>query len=312
MQYNYLGKSGIQLGELSFGSWLTFGNKLDVEKARDCMRYAFEQGVNFFDNAEVYADGEAEVVMGKALKDFPREEIVVSTKIFWGGSKPNTVGLSRKHLIEGTKNSLKRLQLDYVDLLFCHRPDPNTPIEETVRAMDYLINQGHAFYWGTSEWSAEQINSAYEIAKAINCIPPTMEQPEYNLFHRQRVEAEYDLLYKKYGLGMTIWGPLAFGLLTGKYNEGIPNDSRLALEPRWRSQNMDERITKAKKLVPIAKELNCTLAQLALAWCLTKPQVSTVIVGASSIEQLRENLKASDLKTQLTKEITELMESITC
>lgn len=311
MHYNNLGKSGIQLSELSFGSWLTFGNKLGVEKARDCMRYAFEKGVNFFDNAEAYADGEAEAVMGKALKDFPREEIVVSTKIFWGGSKPNTVGLSRKHLIEGTKNSLKRLQLDYVDLLFCHRPDPSTPIEETVRTMDHLINQGYAFYWGTSEWSADQISSAFEIAKAINCIPPTMEQPEYNLFHRHRVEIEYNPLYKKYGLGTTIWGPLAFGILTGKYNEGIPNDSRLALEPKWRSQYMEERIAKVKKLVSIAQELNCTLAQLALAWCLTKPHVSTVIVGASSIEQLSENLKASHVKSQLTKEIIDLMESIT-
>jgi voltage-dependent potassium channel beta subunit len=312
MQYNYLGKSGLQISELSFGSWLTFNrNKLDIEKARECMHYAFGQGVNFFDNAEVYGNGEAEIIMGKALKDFAREEIVVSTKIFWGGDKPNTFGLSRKHLIEGTKNSLKRLQLNYVDLLYCHRPDPNTPIEEIIRAMDYLIKSGCVFYWGTSEWSAEQIDSAYQIAKEINCIPPSMEQPEYNLFHRNRVEVEYSPLYKKYGLGITIWGPLAFGLLTGKYNEGIPHGSRLAVEPVWRSKDMDARIAKVKKLVPIAKELDCTLAQLALAWCLMKPHISTVIMGASSLHQLRENFQAIKVKAQLTEEIIALIEVTT-
>lgn len=311
MQYNYLGKSGLQLSELSLGSWLTFGNQLGIENARNCMRYAFEQGVNCFDNAEVYAHGEAETIMGKALKDFNREEIIVTTKIFWGGEKPNTIGLSRKHLIEGTKNSLKRLQLDYVDLLFCHRPDPNTPIEETVRAMDHLINSGHAFYWGTSEWSAEQIDSAHQAAKAMNCIPPTMEQPEYNLFHRHRVEVEYEPLYEKYGLGTTIWGPLAFGLLTGKYNDEIPLGSRLALEPKWRSTDMEERITKVKNLVPIAKELDCTLSQLALAWCLTNSRVSSVIIGASSEKQLHENLQAIHIKSKLTNEIIALIETAT-
>ena len=312
MQYNYLGKSGLQLSELSLGSWLTFSkNKLTIDKARECMQYAFEHGVNFFDNAEVYGHGEAEIIMGEILKDFPREEIVVSTKIFWGGEKPNTFGLSRKHLVEGTLNSLKRMQLDYVDLIYCHRPDPNTPMEEIVRAMDYLVNSGYAFYWGTSEWSAEQIDSAYQVAKEMNCITPTMEQPEYNLFHRHRVEVEFKPLYEKYGLSTTIWGPLAFGLLTGKYNDGIPNDSRLALEPMWRSKDMDERIIKVKKLVSIAQELNCTLAQLALAWCLTNTHVSSVIVGASSLMQLQENLKATDVKAQLTKELIRLIESLT-
>ncbi|MBA2655659.1 MAG: aldo/keto reductase [Tatlockia sp.] len=311
MQYNYLGKSGLQISELSLGSWLTFGNQLGIDNARQCMRYAFEQGINFFDNAEVYAQGESEKIMGQVLKDFKREDIVVSTKIFWGGEKSNAIGLSRKHLIEGTKNSLERLQLDYVDLLYCHRPDPNTPIEETVRAMDYLINSGKAFYWGTSEWSAEQIVSAHEAAKAMNCIPPTMEQPEYNLFHRHRVELEYKPLYDRYGLGTTIWSPLASGLLTGKYNKEIPADSRLGKEPQWRSQDMNERIEKVKNLVPIARALNCTLAQLALAWCLTNPKVSSVIVGASSLNQLRENLKAIDLKKQLTPDLIATIESFT-
>jgi voltage-dependent potassium channel beta subunit len=310
MKYNYLGRSGLQLSELSFGSWLTFASKLGIDEAHACMHFAFERGVNFFDNAEVYANGESEVLMGKILKNFSREEIIVSSKIFWGGNKPNSIGLSRKHLIEGTKNALKRLQLDYVDLLFCHRPDPNTPVEETVRTMDYLINNGYALYWGTSEWSANQIDVAHQIAKALNCIPPIMEQPQYNLFHRQRVEVEYAPLYKEYGLGITTWGPLAYGLLTGKYNDGIPADSRLGRQPAWRSPDMAQRVAKVKQLAPLAKELNCTLAQLALAWCLTKPHVSSVIIGASSIEQLRENLQAIEVKKNLTHEIIARIESI--
>ncbi len=311
MQYNRLGKSGLKISELSFGSWLTFGATLDIKDAKRCMHYAYEQGVNFFDNAEAYAKGQAEVVMGEALKEFRRESLVISTKIFWGGEGPNDIGLSRKHLLEATKNSLKRLQLEYVDLLYCHRPDPNTPLEETVLAMDHLIRQGYAFYWGTSEWSAVELEAAYQLAKEMNCIPPTMEQPEYNLFHRQRVENEYAPLYKKYGLGTTIWGPLAFGLLTGKYNNGIPADSRLGRSPEWRKPDMEQKIAKVKQLVPIAEAMGCSLPQLGLAWCLKNPNVNSVIVGASNIEQLTENRKAVVIKDKLNSEILTKIQQIT-
>jgi voltage-dependent potassium channel beta subunit len=274
------------------------------------MHHAFENGINFFDNAEVYAAGESEKIMGEVIKDFRREDLVVSTKIFWSGQGPNDTGLSRKHLIEATKNSLKRLQLEYVDLLYCHRPDPSTPIAETVMAMDYLVRNGYAFYWGTSEWSADQIEMAFNLAKELNCIPPTMEQPEYNMLHRHRVEQEYAPLYKKYGLGTTIWSPLAFGLLTGKYNEGIPKNSRLAIEPSLRKADMEQRVQKVRLLTPIAQELNCTMAQLALAWCLKNPFVSTVILGATSIAQLDDNLQAAAVKTLLTEEIMQKIDKI--
>jgi voltage-dependent potassium channel beta subunit len=258
----------------------------------------------------VYANGESETIMGKILKDFRREDLVVSTKIFWGGEGPNDTGLSRKHLMEGTKNALKRLQLEYVDLLYCHRPDPNTPIEETVRAMDSLVRAGYAFYWGTSEWSAEEIETAHQLANEFNCIPPTMEQPQYNLFHRNRVEQEYAPLYKKYEMGTTIWSPLASGILSGKYNQGIPANSRLGLDPRWRAPDMQQRIEKAKKLAVIAKELDCTLSQLSLAWCLKNPHVSTVIIGATTVEQLRENLGAAAIKDKLTNQVIKQIESV--
>jgi voltage-dependent potassium channel beta subunit len=310
MQYNRLGKAGIKISELSYGSWLTFGGKLGVNEAKACIHYAFEQGINFFDNAEVYANGESETIMGKILKDFRREDLVVSTKIFWGGEGPNDTGLSRKHFMEGTKNALKRLQLEYVDLLYCHRPDPNTPIEETVRAMDSLVRAGYAFYWGTSEWSAEEIETAHQLANEFNCIPPTMEQPQYNLFHRNRVEQEYAPLYKKYEMGTTIWSPLASGILSGKYNQGIPANSRLGLDPRWRAPDMQQRIEKAKKLAVIAKELDCTLSQLSLAWCLKNPHVSTVIIGATTVEQLRENLGAAAIKDKLTNQVIKQIESV--
>jgi len=310
MQYNQLGKAGIKLSELSLGSWVTFGKQYGVKEARILMQHAFENGVNFFDNAEAYAHGEAEIIMGEVLKEFKRSDVVVSTKIFWGGAGPNDTGLSRKHLIEGTQNSLKRLQLDYVDLLFCHRPDPTTPIEETVLAMDYLVRNGYAFYWGTSEWNAEQLLSAYQIAKALNCIPPTMEQPEYNMFRRERVEQELLPLYERYGLGTTIWSPLAYGLLSGKYNDGMPADSRLARENWLIKPDLEDRINRVKQLVPIAKELNCTLAQLALAWCLRNPHVSTVILGVSKLEQLKDNLQAPGVKARLTDEIMQKIAAI--
>lgn len=303
MEYRQLGKSGLKISSLSFGSWLTFGDQIGVQEAKVCMRYAFENGINFFDNAEVYANGKAEEIMGDVLKDFRRESFVVSTKIFWGGDGPNDVGLSRKHVLEGTRNSLKRLKLDYVDLLYCHRPDPSTPIEETVRAMDYLVRSGQALYWGTSEWSAEEIESAHQISKELGCIPPTVEQPQYNLFHHQRVEEEYAPLCAKYGMGLTTFSPLAFGILSGKYNQGMPAGSRLAENPMWRSEDMEQRIQKARALLPIAESLNCTLSQLAIAWCLKNIHVSSVIVGASNLEQLKENMLALPVVENLNEKI---------
>ena len=309
MEYKHLGKSGIKLSEISFGSWVTFGSQLDLEKARECMRIAYEQGVNFFDNAEGYGDGQAEILMGQVLRDFRRDELVVSTKIFWGGQKPNQTGLSRKHILEGTRNSLKRFGMDYVDLIFCHRPDPETPVEETVLAMDYIIRQGYAFYWGTSEWSAAQIEEAHQAAKALGCIPPVMEQPQYNIFIRDKVEIEFQQLYRKYGMGTTTWSPLASGLLSGKYNKGIPEGSRLAnvewLRNLMRENKMlsEESFAKIQELGKIAERLDCTLAQLSIAWCLKNPNVSTVITGASKKEQLLENLKSAEVKERITDEI---------
>ena len=310
MEYRSLGKSGLKISELSFGSWITFGSQVGTKEAKTLIHYAFDQGVNFFDNAEAYAHGESEKIMGQILKDFKREDLVVSTKIFWGGQGPNDTGLSRKHLIEGTKNSLKRLQLDYVDLLYCHSAHPSTPIAETVLAMDYLIRAGYAFYWGTSEWPADKIEMAFRLAKEMNCVPPTMEQPEYNMFHRERVEKEYAPLYEKYGLGTTIWSPLSSGILSGKYNDGIPPNSRLGRESWLIKPEMKTNILKVQQLIPIAKELRCTMAQLALAWCLTNPQVSSVIVGASSKEQLQENLAASAVKALLSQDIMHKIDQI--
>jgi voltage-dependent potassium channel beta subunit len=317
MEYRQLGKTGLKLSELSFGSWVTFGTQLDLERAKECMRIAYEQGVNFFDNAEAYGDGQAEIIMGKILREFPRDELVISTKIFWGGQKPNQTGLSRKHILEGTRNSLKRFELDYVDLIFCHRPDPETPIEETVLAMDYVVRQGYAFYWGTSEWSAAQIEEAHQAANSLGCIHPAMEQPQYNLLVRDKVEIEFQPLYKKCGMGTTIWSPLASGLLSGKYVKGIPEGSRLAniewLRNLMREHKMlsEETIGKIQKLESIAKRIGCTLPQLSIAWCLKNPNVSTVITGASRKEQLLENLKASEIKDLLTdKVLAEVKEAI--
>jgi voltage-dependent potassium channel beta subunit len=303
MRYNRLGRAGLKVSELSFGSWVTFGDQLDLEGAKACMRQAFELGVNFFDNAEVYADGLAESIMGIALEEYRREDLVVSTKIFWGGKGPNDRGLSWKHLVEGTHASLRRLQLEYVDLLFCHRPDEEVPVEETVRAMDHLVRSGRAFYWGTSEWSAEQIEGAQRAARELGCIPPVVEQPEYNLFHRRRVEKEYAPLYEKHGLGTTIWSPLASGVLTGKYNDGIPAGSRLERVEWLRKVCTPERIEKVRRLSVLARELDCSMAQLALAWCLTNPDVSTVITGATSEAQVRENLGAAEVRERLTPEV---------
>jgi len=318
MKYRYLGNSGLKVSELSFGSWVTFGSQVDIDKAVSLMKIAYEAGVNFFDNAEVYSSGKAEEIMGKAIKKagWKQKDLVLSTKIFWGGDGPNERGLSRKHIIEGMDGSLKRMGLEYVDLVFAHRPDIHTPIEETVRAFNHLINQGKAFYWGTSEWSAQQIMEAYGVARRERLIPPLMEQPQYNMFHRERVEVEYQRLYTEIGLGTTIWSPLASGLLTGKYNDGIPEDSRASLggyewlRKRFTDKEAQEQIQKVIKLSKVAKELSCTTAQLALAWCLLNPHVSTVITGASRSSQVEENMKALEIVDQITADVVETIEGI--
>ncbi|MBI4926716.1 MAG: aldo/keto reductase [Anaerolineae bacterium] len=315
MEYRRLGKAGIKVSALSLGAWVTYGGQVGQEVADQCMAAAFEHGVNFFDNAEAYADGNAEIVMGNVIKKagWRREDLVVSTKIFWGGKGPNNSGLSHKHIIEGVNNALKRLQMDYVDLVFCHRPDPNTPIEETVRAMDQVIKSGKAYYWGTSEWSAAEIVRADGLARQYGLTPPTMEQPQYNMFERARFEKEYDILYRELGYGTTIWSPLASGLLSGKYNNGIPEGSRATLAGYdWLREHVitPQRVEKVKQLVPIAGDLGCSMAQLALAWCLKNPNVSTVITGASRAEQVHENMKALDVVVKLTPEIMETIDSV--
>lgn len=310
MQYNKLGRAGLRVSELSLGSWITYGKQLGLADVKHFMHTAFDHGINFFDTAESYAHGEAEVLMGKVIKEFRREDLVISTKIFWGGNGPNDTGLSRKHLIEGTKNSLKRLKLDYVDLLFCHRPDPHTPIDEIVLALDYLINQGYVLYWGTSEWNPDDIASAYETAKQSNTIPPSMEQPRYNLFFKDRLEKEYLALFKKYQMGTTTWSPLASGILSGKYNHGIPRDSRLAKETWLLPENFLQLIETTQQLEAFAHELGCSLSQLSIAWCLKNPYVSSVITGASKEEQLLENLGAIDVKATLTPDIMKKIDSI--
>lgn len=317
MEYRHLGKAGILVSELSFGSWVTFHNQVNIQAAVDMMSAAYEAGVNFFDNAEVYAGGKSEEVMGSALKQlgWRRSSYLVSTKIYWGlhdnVNERNT--LNRKRLIEGINGSLQRLQLEYVDLLYCHRPDRTTPIEETVWAMHNIIEWGKALYWGTSEWSAAEIVSAIEIAERHHLHKPVTEQPVYNLFSRHRFSKEYERVYKDYGYGTTIWSPLASGLLTGKYSQGIPEDSRGALKGYdWLHDQLTdkEKLSKVQALEPIAGELGCTLSQLALAWCLKNPFVSTVITGASRVEQVHENMKATDVVPKLTPEILERIDQI--
>jgi voltage-dependent potassium channel beta subunit len=318
MEYRFLGRSGLKVSALSLGAWVTYGYQVGDDVTYECMTTAYEAGVNFFDNAEAYASGKAEISMGKVIKQagWKRSDLVISTKIYWGGEGPNNSGLSRKHLLEGVDASLERLQMDYVDLLFCHRPDLYTPVEETVWAMNQIIQQGKAFYWGTSEWPATKIMEAHGIARREHLIPPLMEQPEYNMLHRERVEREYAPLYRELGLGTTIWSPLASGLLTGKYNAGIPEGTRLALKgyewlrKEFESEETRQNIEKVKKLAPIVKELGCSLAQLALAWCMKNPNVSTVITGASRKEQVTENLQALEVAGQLTGEVLEQIEQI--
>ena len=317
MKYRRLGRSGLKVSELSFGSWVTYGNQLSEGPARECMAAAHGAGVNFFDNAEVYARGQSERIMGAALKSlgWRRESYIVSTKFFWGlNDGPNEKNtLNRKYLMAAIDSSLSRLQLDHVDLVFCHRPDPDTPIEETVWAMHDIIRAGKAHYWGTSEWSAAEIASAWQIAERAHLAKPVMEQPQYNLFHRDRVEMEYARLYDDLGLGLTTWSPLASGLLTGKYNSGVPAGSRAALKGyEWLAESIVDpaKIAKVRQLLPIARDLDCTPAQLSLAWCVKNPRVSTVITGASRPEQVVENMKALDVVPKLTPEVTARIEAI--
>ena len=317
MEYRHLGKAGIQVSELSFGSWVTFHTQADVDAAVEMMAAAYDYGVNFFDNAESYAGGKSEWVMGEALKKlgWRRSSYLVSSKFYWGlNDKVNEkYTLNRKYLIEGINGSLKRFGLDYVDIIYCHRPDKNTPIEETVWAMHNIIEWGKALYWGTSEWSAAEIVSAIQIAERHHLHKPVTEQPVYNLFERHRFSSEYERVYKEYGYGTTIWSPLASGLLTGKYNKGIPEGSRGSLKGYdWLHDMLTdkEKLEMVKALEPIANELGCTLSQLSLAWCLKNPYVSTVITGASRLAQVHENMKAAEVAPKLTPEVLERIDAI--
>jgi len=321
MNYRNLGGSGLKVSELSFGSWVTFGKQVDTDLAVSLMTTAYEAGVNFFDNAEVYSHGQSEIVMGKALKKlgWRRDSYIVSSKVMFGSVKnpmPTQRGLSRKHVVEACHQAIERLGVEYLDLYFCHRPDPETPIEETVYTMNDLIRQGKILYWGTSEWSAQQLMEAYAAARQQHLVPPTMEQPQYNMFHRQRFEVEYARLYKQIGLGTTIWSPLASGVLTGKYSEGIPENSRMNLPGYEWLRNMiespegKERIEKVQQLAPIAKELGITMPQLAVAWTLKNPNVSTVILGASKVSQLEDTLQASDAAEKLSDDVMERIEAV--
>ena len=318
MRYRNLGKSGLKVSELSYGSWVTFSFQLDTELATKMLKIAYDSGVNFFDNAEAYANGEAEVIMGKALKTlgFTRDTYCVSSKAFWGGQQPTQRGLSAKHLTDACNAALRRLQVDYLDLFFCHRPDPETPIEETVRAMHALVMQGKIIYWGTSEWEAAQIEEAYQIAEKYYLMPPTMEQPEYNMFNRSKLEKEYLDLFNKRGLGTTIWSPLASGLLTGKSKNGITEDTRMNLSgyeflrERLESEVGRIMVDKANQLQQLADTAGIPLVNLALGWCLQNKNVSTVILGASKSDQLKQNLKTLDYLDQFDDSLMQQIDKI--
>jgi len=318
MEYRRLGKSGLQVSALSFGSWVTFGSQVGDDTAEKCMKLAYDNGVNFFDNAEAYASGKSEIVMGNILKKmgWDRSTFVVSSKVYWGGKLPNQIGLSRKHVTEACHAALKRLQVDYLDLYYCHRPDKNTPMEETVRTMNDLIQQGKILYWGTSEWSAQEIMEAYSVARQFGLTPPTMEQPQYNLFHRERVEVEYNKLYREIGLGTTIWSPLASGLLSGKYMNLTPNDTRIErpgmewLKELIIGEQNAWKHEKVKRLKAVADDLGTNLSRLSIAWVLKNPNISTAILGASKVEQLEDTLQSLEVLPKLTIEVMERIEGI--
>ncbi len=311
MLYRRLGKSGLKVSALSFGSWVTFGDQVNNAVAESCLKTAYDAGINFFDNAEGYASGQSEEVMGGILSKFgwSRDTFLVSSKVFWGGDKPNQTGLCRKHVIEACNAALKRLRVDYLDLYYCHRPDPETPIEETVRAMDTLIQQGKVLYWGTSEWSAAEIMEAYSVARQYGLTPPTMEQPRYNMIHRERVENELARLYDTIGLGTTTFSPVSAGMLTGRYNEEIPANSRLSIErlsflrERWERLKENGIVPVIETLESIAQKIGANLPQLAIAWCLKNEKVSSVILGASKQEQLVNNLASLEFLDSLDEEL---------
>ncbi|MGD0707080.1 MAG: aldo/keto reductase [Anaerolineaceae bacterium] len=313
MHYRRLGRSGLKVSELSLGAWVTFGTQVDEKTAADLIHAAYDHGINYFDNADAYSNGVAETMMGKAIKDLPREALVISSKVFWPTMPgPNGRGLSRKHLTESLHASLKRLDVDYVDLYFCHRYDPDTPIEEVVRTMNTFIEQGKILYWGTSEWEASQVARAHGIARQYGLIPPTMEQPQYNLLHRKRVEDQVMPLVKELGMGLTTWSPLASGILSGKYNEGVPAGSRASLESMsWvRDRLTPELIGHVRQLTELAESLGITTGQLAIAWLLRRKEVSSVITGATRMEQLDENMGAAEAVDKLTNEVLEKIDKI--
>ncbi|MDI6401255.1 aldo/keto reductase [Balneolaceae bacterium ANBcel3] len=315
MIYRRLGKAGVQVSALSLGSWLTFGKLIDDATAERLMHVSYDNGINFFDNAEAYYFGKSEEVMGRILKNsgWDRTTFLVSSKVFWGGELPNQTGLSKKHIFEACHAALKRLQVDYLDLYYCHRPDKNTPMEETVWAMHQLIMQGKVLYWGTSEWSAQEIMEAHAVARSHNLIAPVMEQPQYNMIMREKVEVEFAKLYEVTGLGTTTFSPLASGLLTGKYNQGIPEQTRFSEEELdWLKKLVltPENIEKARKLTRLADELGLSLTRLAIAWVLKNPRVSSVILGASKISQLEENLKAVEDLEKLDSDVMARIEEV--
>jgi voltage-dependent potassium channel beta subunit len=314
MHYRRLGKSGLKVSEISLGAWVTFGNQIDEETAVNLLHAAYDHGINYFDNADVYANGKAESVMAKAIKTLPRQALVISSKVFWPTMPgPNGRGLSRKHIFESIHASLRRLETDYVDLYFCHRYDPDTPVEEVVRVMDDLVHQGKVLYWGTSEWEASQVMQAIVAARQYNLVPPAMEQPQYNLFKRRRVELELSPICREYGLGLTTFSPLYLGILSGKYNDSIPEGSRASMEDMsWIKERITpERIAIVRQLTALAQELGVTTAQLSIAWLLRRKEVSSVITGATRMEQLDENLGAADVEEQkLTDEVQERIEKI--
>jgi voltage-dependent potassium channel beta subunit len=318
MLYRRLGRSGLQISELSLGSWVTFGRQVQLDSAKTMIKAAFDGGINFFDNAEAYENGQSEILMGEAIAalGLPRDEYIVSSKVFWGGPKPTQKGLSAKHINDACNAALQRLQVDYLDLYYCHRPDKDTPIEETVRAMHNLITRGKVMYWGTSEWSAQEITQAHAVARQYNMTPPQMEQAEYNLFNRKRVDDEYRRLYGELGMGITTFSPLAAGVLTGRYNDSLENAGRLNLpgyewlKAIYESEEGKQRLEKSRRLAALAASIGIPLHHLALLWCLNNPNVSSIILGASRLEQVKDNLTVLDNRHKLNQNVAHQIEEI--